>query len=25
LINRAKLSDYELIAGHWRWKGQKQD
>jgi hypothetical protein len=24
LINRAKLSDYELINGHWQWKGQKQ-
>ena len=24
LINRAKLSDYELIAGRWQWKGQKQ-
>lgn len=24
LINRAKLSDYELINGHWQWKSQKQ-
>lgn len=24
LINRAKLSDYELIDSHWQWKGRKQ-
>ena len=23
LINRAKLSDYELIENSWRWKGSK--
>lgn len=23
LINRAKLSDYELIDNSWRWKGKK--
>jgi hypothetical protein len=25
LINRAKWSDYELIANSWYWKGRKKE